>query len=461
MAEQLDLIVRQGELVLPGGRVMRGDVAIRHGIIAAIEPRIDESAAEEIDASGLMVFPGFIDPHTHMGIPILDTFSADDFESGSRAAAAGGITTILDFTVQRPGQSLEEALQERLGLAEGRCHVDFNIHVNVTDRPEQWLPQIASLCRRGFTSFKVFSTYRQAGMMISWPQFRQVLAAVRDAGGLLMLHAEDNALIERDTEAHLQAGRLEPIYHARSRTPEAEAAAIRRAAEIAGELEAPLYIVHLSSAAGLETALEARRQGVQIYLETCPQYLLLDESRYLQENGAWYITTPPLRTAADCQALWAALARGDIDTVGTDHCPFTRAQKEAGKGQFHRIPNGLPGIEWLFPLLYSYGVAGGRLSLKRLLEVLAENTARLFGLAHRKGRLAPGMDADLVLWDPATSHPIDGRHQSGRADWSPYQGFTLNGQVVCTLVRGRVLVTNGRFVGHTSFGQLVPARVGG
>lgn len=454
----MDLIIRQGDLVLPGGKVQRGDVGIRDGVIAAIAPQLSESARREIDATGQLVFPGFIDPHTHMGIPILDTFSIDDFESGSRAAAAGGVTTILDFTVQRPGQSLEEALDERLALARGRCHVDFNIHVNITDRPERWLSQIEALCRRGFTSFKVFSTYRQAGMMIRWPQFRQVLAAIRDAGGLLMLHAEDNDLIERDTEAHLKAGRLDPIYHARSRTPEAEARAIQRAAEIAGELEAELYIVHLSSAAGLEAGLRARRQGVRIYLETCPQYLLLDESRYLQANGHWYITTPPLRSPADREALWAALARGDIDTVGTDHCPFTRAQKEAGGRQFHRTPNGLPGVEWLFPLLYTYGVAEGKLSLQRLVSVLAENSAGLFGLDHRKGRLALGMDADLVIWDPSARGHIDGARQHGRADWSPYQDFPLAGRVRWTLVRGHTLVADGHFVGQEVHGSLIPAR---
>lgn len=451
----LDLIIRNG-LVVTSDEPVAGDIGVKDGKIVAIVEHIQQPARTTVDASGHLVFPGFIDAHTHMGIPIKTTWSADDFASGTQAAIFGGVTTILDFSVQQPGQSIREALEERFNRARGQALTDFGIHVNITDQPEKWLHQISSLIADGFNSFKVFSTYREAGMMVDWAQFRAILQAVHTHGGLLMLHAEDNAIVERETQHWLDQAKTAPIYHARSRPAEAEAEAIRQAAKIAGELEARLYVVHVSSKAGLEAGLQARRNGVHIHLETCPQYLLLSEETFGEEDGHYYIATPPLRTKADNEALWQALAEGDIDTVGTDHCPFTCAQKNANDNRFDRTPNGLPGVETLFPLLYTYGVRKKRLSLSRLIDLLARNPARIYGIDRRKGDIRVGLDADFVIWNPDEETVITAQHQHGNADWSPYEGWPISGALAYTIRRGEVLVDHAQFVGTPGSGEFVP-----
>lgn len=450
----VDLIIRNGEVVTTDG-TRRADVAIVSGKIAAIGVDLDVRAAESVDATGKLVLPGMIDPHVHMGIPIKDTFSADNFQSGSIAAACGGTTTILDFTVQSAGQSLREALDERILLAQDKSHIDYGIHVNITDQPAQRLGEIEPLIKEGFNSFKAFTTYREAGMMIEWDEFEAVLRQIERGGGFLMLHAEENRLIAADTKRNISAGHTAPIYHPRSRTAEAEAEAVRRAAEITGKIGATLYIVHLSSERGLEAGLAARRKGVNIILETCPQYLLLDESCYLQPNGHWYITTPPMRKSADCEALWQAVANGDIDTIGTDHCPFTIAQKDRYGDTFHLTPNGMPGVEQRFPLLYSYGVRTGRISLEKMVDLLATNVARIFAIDDHKGSLAVGMDADVVVWEPDEEGVISAETQHGNADWSPYEGMRIFGRNELTLLRGQPIVKNGEFIGRNVWGQLL------
>lgn len=453
-----DLVILNGRVALPDGW-QNLDIAVQAGKIVALETNLKPAAATRtLDATGLLVFPGFIDCHTHMGIPIKDTWSADDFESGTRAAAWGGVTTILDFTVQARGQSYRQALEERRGRAQGKSHIDYGIHVNVTDNNPAWQHEIGELISEGFTHFKAFTTYREAGMMIEPDDMRRVLGEIGRHGGFLMLHAEDNELIAQATQQNLAAGNLAPIYHARSRPATAEAKAIRDAAAIARDLDAQLYIVHLSSQAGLEAGLEARAKGTKIYLETCPQYLLMTEQMFERPNGHWVITTPPMRTAADAHALWQALADGHIDTVATDHCPFTMAQKESGGRDFSRTPNGIPGVATLFPLLYTYGVTERQITLKQLLELLAENPARIFGLDDRKGKIAVGMDADLVLWDEREETTIQAQEIPGVADWNPYENVSVAGKVAYTLSRGRVLIANGQFVGDEVWGECVRSR---
>lgn len=454
-----DLLIQHGNVVRPDG-VTRADVGVRDGRIVALAPELPGTAAQSINASHKLVFPGFIDAHTHMGIPIKDTRSADDFSSGSRAAAFGGVTTILDFTVQRRGQTPREALVERIALAEGQSHVDFGIHVNITDRPTEHLADIPALIAEGFNSFKLFTTYREAGMMSTWPDVRAVMATVAAHGGVVLLHAESNEIVERETARYVDSGVTAAIYHARSRPAEAEAEAIREAGAIARDVGARLYIVHLSSRAGLEAGLAARAQGAEIYLETCPQYLVLDESRYEGDHGHYYITTPALRTRADAEALWEALAAGEIDVVGTDHCPFTREQKDSAGGVFYLTPNGMPGVETLFPLLYTYGVAEGRISLERLVSVLAQNPAHIFGIDRRKGAVAVGQDADFTIWDPGVETTITASRQHGAADWSPYEGMRVAGRLSHTILRGQVLVEGDAFSGAEVYGELLRAATG-
>jgi dihydropyrimidinase len=452
--QKFDLLIKNGEVAFESGP-QKLNIGIVGNKIASINPKLSLQADQSIDASGNTVFAGFIDAHTHMGIPIMNTTSADDFDSGSIAAAFGGVTTILDFTVQEKGQSPGEAVENRIRKAQNKCHIDYGVHVNVTDHPERWLAQIPQLIEEGFISFKVFSTYRQAGMMIDWDQFRQVLKQVDSHGGLLMLHAEDNEITESLTDKHLNSAQFDPIFHPRSRPSEAEALAIENASRIAGELDARLYIVHLSTRKGLETALKARDQGVKLYLETCPQYLLLSEEKYLQDKGHYYITTPPLRTKADSEALWRALADGHIDVVATDHSPFTIEQKNAGNGKFHLTPNGIPGVETLFPLLYTYGVEQGRISLPRLLQVLGKNPAQIFGISHRKGEIREGADADLVIWNPEIETKISANELHGNADWSPYEGMPISGKLEYTMAQGNIIVEGEDFKGESRFGELL------
>lgn len=453
-----DLVIHSGNVVLSES-VSRIDIGIQDGKVVALETGLDPAAATQtLDATDRLIFPGFIDCHTHMGIPIKDTWSADNFESGSRAAAWGGITTILDFTVQARGQSYRQALEERRGRAQGNSHIDYGLHVNVTDNNPAWQHEIGELISEGFTHFKAFTTYREAGMMIEGDDFRRILGEIGRHGGFLMLHAEDNELIAQATAHNLAEGNLAPIYHARSRPATAEAKAIKDAAALARDLDAQLYIVHLSSQAGLEAGLEARAKGTKIYLETCPQYLLMTEGMFERPNGHWYITTPPMRTAADAEALWQALADGHINTVATDHCPFTIVQKESGGRDFNRTPNGIPGVATLFPLLYTYGVRDGRISLKRMLELLAENPAHIFGLDDRKGKIAVGMDADLVLWDEREMVELHAADIPGAADWNPYEYVVVAGKVTHTLSRGRILIADGQFVGHDVRGELLVSR---
>lgn len=455
--DTFDLLLKNGEVLLPEGPA-HVDVGVSEGrIVALVSSLPEQNASRVIDATGHLVFPGFIDAHTHMGIPIKDTTSADDFESGSIAAAFGGVTTILDFTVQDPGQSLREAVEVRVEKAQGHAHVDFGIHVNVTDEPLEHLEQIPELIADGFTSFKVFSTYREAGMMIPWQEFREVMRVVNQHGGVLMLHAEDNDIVEESTAQYVDAGDRAPICHPRSRPATAEAKAIRDAGTIAAELEAPLFIVHLSSRAGLEAGLEVRSQGATIYLETCPQYLVLTEEKYEEEDGHLYITTPALRTQADAEALWQALAAGQIQSVGTDHCPFTREQKDSHAGVFHLTPNGMPGVETLFPLLYTYGVRSGRITLTQMVDLLATNPARIFGIDTRKGSIREGADADFVIWDPDGESTLTAARLHGNADWSPYEGMKIAGRLAYTILRGQVLVENERFVGKDVKGELLRA----
>ena len=361
----------------------------------------------------------------------------------------------VDFTVQEQGQTLRESIEVRVGKANGNCHVDYALHVNVTDQPAVRVSEIPELISGGFRNFKVFSTYRQAGMMVTWDDFRQVLSAVDQNGGLLFLHAEDNDIIEGQTETNIKAGRLGAKYHGHSRPPEAEAAAIKRASEIALELDAELYIVHLSSRHGLEAALEARKRGTRLHLETCPQYLVLIDDVLNKENGHNWITTPPMRSQDDADALWEALAEGFIDVVATDHCPFTVQQKSVGSEAFHLTPNGLPGVETLFPLLYTYGVTKQRIALQQLVNLLAKNPARLCGLYPRKGVIRVGADADFAIWNPNETDSIRAANLHGHADWSPYEGMATDGRLEYTILRGQVLVKGGKFLGSNVFGSLL------
>ena len=444
------LVIRGGLGIGPEGAEPL-DVLIDGETIVAAEEGIDPPAgAEVLDADGAYVIPGGIDPHTHLDLPVGAVRSADDFASGTRAAACGGTTCIVDFAgAGREGP--QEALETWHEKARGRAAVDYGFHLTVTDvpdEPERALAQFGSFVEAGVTSVKLYLAYPDR-LMVDAATLGRAFRSAREAGVLVCVHAEDASDAERRTAAVLAEGETSPAGHPRARPPEVEAAAIRAAADLAGAASAALYVVHLSSVAGLTEVRAARDRGVTVFAETCPQYLLLTDAelRRPPDEAIDFMCTPPVRTDADREALWGALADGGLQAVSTDHCPFTRADRRRGTGgegvrDFTEVPGGLPGIETRVPLLYQ-GVRDGRLSLERWIELIAGGPARLFGLSHRKGSLAPGLDADVVLFDPEAEHALDAHALHMRTDHSPYEGRRIRGWPAVTISRGTIVARDG------------------
>jgi dihydropyrimidinase len=444
------LLIRGGLAIGPGGVVPR-DVLIDGERIAAVEERIvPPTGADVLDAGGTYVIPGGIDPHTHLDLPVGAVRSADDFASGTRAAACGGTTCVVDFAGagrESPGDALDSWHEK----ARGRATIDYGFHLTVTSVPEAPEPALAlfrSFVEAGVTSVKLYLAYPER-LMVDPATLGRALRAARGAGVLVCVHAEDGLDAQRRTAAVLAGGETSPAGHPRARPPEVEAAAIRTAAGLAGTEDAAVYIVHLSSAAGLAEVRAARDRGVEVLAETCPQYLFLTDEvlRTAPDDAIDFMCTPPLRTAADREALWGALADGGLQAVSTDHCPFSRDDRRRGTGgsgveDFTRIPGGLPGLETRVPLLYQ-GVRDGRLSLERWVELIAAAPARLFGLSHRKGSLEPGLDADVVLFDPEAEHSLDADALHMRTDHSPYAGRRIRGWPSVTISRGTIVARDG------------------
>ena len=437
-------LLRHGTIVNADGR-RPADVLVEGERIAAIGVDLRDPADRVIDASDRLLLPGGVDVHTHLDMPFGDIRTADDFASGTIAAACGGTTTVVDYATQAKGGSLREALDQWMARAAGRAVIDFGFHVCIAELRPDVEAEMASLVADGVTSFKLFMAY-PGRLMLNDDEIFRVLRRSADVGGLVCLHAEDGLAIDLLVREALAAGHTTPVYHARTRPPAVEAEAVRRGIALAETAGAPLYIVHLSSGPGLERIEAARRRGLNVLAETCPQYLLLTEAAYDAEpaEAATFVMSPPLRAPAHRDALWAGLGRGDIQVVATDHCPFTTADKARGLGDFTRIPNGAPGIEHRMALLYDAGVAGGRLSLERFVDVTAAAPARIFGLSPRKGVIAEGADADIVVFDPVGTTTISAASHHMRVDYNPYDGRTLRGAVDLVLARGDVVVSGGR-----------------
>ncbi len=435
----------------------RADVLIEDERIVAVGPGADAPADRVIDASGQLVLPGGVDAHTHLDMPLAEGVrSADDFESGTIAAAVGGTTTIVDYAAQERGGSLQRALDEWHARAAGRAVIDYGFHMIVCDPRPDTLDELDALALGGVPSFKLFMAYPGRLMVDDGAIFRVLLRA-RDNGGLVCLHAENGAVIEVLVERALAAGATAPREHARTRPARAEAEAVQRGLALAEIAGAPLLVVHLSSAEALEEVERAQARGVAAWAETCPQYLLLDAGRYDEPDfaGARYVMSPPLRTRAAQEALWRGLASGAIATVATDHCPFRLADKARGAADFSRIPNGAPGIETRLSLLWDAGVRAGRISASRFVELVATAPARLFGLHPRKGVIAPGADADILIWDPERTLTISAATHRSRVDYSLYEGRKVTGAPSVVLARGRVVAEQGRFVGQTGAGRFL------
>jgi len=454
----VDIVIKGGTLVLGEG-VFPAEIGITGEKVAAVGQSLD--GGRVIEATGCLVLPGGIDAHTHLGLSLgPDLASSDDFESGTIAAACGGTTTVINYAEQCGYASLLEALDAWQAKAAGRAVIDYSFHMLIIDPCPDVIEEMAAIVQQGVTSFKALLAYKGIVMLDDAQLFR-VLERARDLRALVNVHAENGHLIDELVAACRAAGQTAPRYHALTRPEVAEAEATERALALAEAAGAPIYIVHITCARAVDALRRAQARGQAAFGETCPQYLLLDERVYESEDfdtAAGYVLSPPLRERGNQGALWTALTTGTIQTVGTDHCPFTREQKARGRDDFTLIPNGLPGVETRVPLLYHYGVREGRLSLSDWVRLTATNPARLFGLYPRKGTLLPGSDADLVIFDPGKRVILDAGHLHTHTDYSPYAGWEVQGWPRHVLQRGRFIVEDGEFVGQAGGGRFIPRR---
>lgn len=446
-----------GGTIATSRETYQADIGVTGGRIVQIVEKIKSSASQTLDAAGLYVLPGGIDMHTHLDMPFGGTVSADDFETGTKAAAFGGTTSIIDFAIQGKGQTLKETVALWRKKAEGKAVIDYGFHVAVTDLTEAVMDELPVMVRQGVTSFKCFLAYKGALMIDDGAYFR-ILRKAKDCGALVMIHAENGDVLDVLIKDCLAKGQTEPKYHALSRPPEAEGEATSRGIAVAHLAGAPLYIVHLSCQEALAGVQKARDKGWPVYAETCPQYLLKSFDNYLEPGfeGAKYVMSPPLRDKSNWDVLWTGLATDDLQVVSTDHCPFNfHGQKEMGRAGFDKIPNGAPGIEHRLMLLYQHGVREGRLGLNRFVELVSTAPARLFGLYPRKGSVAVGSDADLVLWDPEAAWQISATTHHQNVDYTPYEGFQGRGLAKVVLSRGQVVVQNDEFKGRPGAGRFL------
>jgi len=449
-----DTVIRNGTVVTPAGTV-QADLGITGETIAAIAPELAAGPSTRvIEAAGKLVIPGGIDPHVHLQMPAGAVTSSDDWQSGTVAAACGGTTTVIDF-VEPEAAPLLDALAARRAEAEGRAVIDFGLHMTLMDARPDTLAQVPDVVAAGSSSFKTYLTYD--GFKLSDAEFLLALEAVAAAGGIALVHAENDAIIARLKARFLAEGRTEPAWHPRSRPAASEGEAVERALALAEVAGCPLYVVHVSTGRGGAAVARARERGQRAWGETCPQYLLLTDAEYARPGfeGAKFVCSPPLRSAADRDALWDGLALDELNSVGTDHCPFFYAgQKDLGMAgsppPFNRIPGGMPGIESRLSLLYTFGVGRGLLSVERWIEVCCAAPARIFGLAGRKGSLQVGADADIVVFDPEREVTLSRDLLHEHCDYTPYEGMKLKGYPALTLLRGRLTAQDGEFVGEAA-----------
>jgi len=452
-----DTLIVNGRVVTAAD-TYASDVAISNGKIEAVGKGLSrENAKKVIDANGKYVLPGGIDVHTHLDMPFGGTTSADDFETGTRAAAFGGTTTLIDFAIQYKGQTLRTAFDSWMQKASGKAVSDYAFHCIITDLGAAQLEEMNALVREGVTSFKLFMAYPGVFMLDDASIFKAFRATAKN-GGLVCMHAENGSAIDVIVQQALAEGKKAPKYHALTRPTTAEAEACGRAIALAEMAGAPVYIVHMSCNDALEKVREARDRGLPVYAETCPQYLYLSLENMEAPGfeGAKYVFTPPLREKWHQEKLWNGLKQDHLQVVSTDHCPFCfKEQKELGKDDFTKIPNGGPGIEHRMSLIYSGGVAKGRFSVNRFVELVSTTPAKLFGLYPRKGTIAIGSDADLVIFDPDRKHTISAKTHHMRVDYSMFEGIEVTGMPHIVLSRGNVVVERDKFLGRAGAGEFI------
>jgi dihydropyrimidinase len=453
-------------LLIKNGRIVtavddyEADVLVEGEQVVMIGRSLNVEGARVLDAAGRLVIPGGIDPHTHMEMPFGGTTSADDFESGTRAAAFGGTTTIIDFALQTKGRSTLEGLEAWHAKAASKAVIDYGFHMIVTDMPDTRLIEMSRLADEGVTSYKLFMAYPGVLYSDDATIFRAMRRAGED-GTLICMHAENGIVIDEIIKRALAEGRTAPRYHAKTRPTRMEGEGVHRAIAIAEVAEVPVYIVHLSSSDALEEVKRARDRGVHAFAETCPQYLFLDETSYDAPGfeGAKYVMTPALRERWNQDELWKGLQFGDLHTVATDHCPFCfSGQKELGREDFSKIPNGAPGVENRMSLLYNGGVVGGRISVNKFVELTSTAAAKMFGMFPKKGTIAVGSDADLVIFNPERKETISAANPHTHhmnVDYNTFEGLEVQGFPEVVIARGQVLVENGTFKGRAGAGRFI------
>ncbi len=453
-------------LLIKNGRVItavddyKGDIFVESEQVNLIGKNLDVKADRVIDAQGKYVIPGGIDPHTHLDMPFAGTVSADDFETGTRAAAHGGTTTLIDFAIQTKGRSTLEALETWHKKAEGKTAIDYGFHMIITDLEDDRVPEMRTLADEGITSYKLFMAYPGVLYADDATLFRAMRKAGED-GTVICMHAENGIVIDEIVKSALAEGKTGPKWHALTRPTRMEAEGVHRSIAIAEVADVPVYIVHLSSADALEQVVLARDRGAHVFAETCPQYLFLDHSYYEQEGfeGAKYVMTPPLREKWNQKELWRGLQMGDLMSISTDHCPFCfKEQKEMGINDFSKIPNGGPGVENRMSLVFNGGVVEGRISLNRFVELTSTASAKMFGLFPKKGTIAVGSDADIVIFNPDRKETISVNNSVTHhmnVDYNAYEGFEVTGVSETVISRGKIIVENCEYLGKKGDGQFL------
>ena len=451
----MSLLIKNGRIITAADDYI-ADIFIEGEVITAIGKNLPFNATREIDADGKLIFPGGIDPHVHLAMPFMGTFSSDTHETGTRAALFGGTTTVIDFVLQTQGHSLKEALDDWNSRARGTAVGDYSFHMAVTDFNENTKTEIKTMIEEeGITSFKTFMAYKGA-LMIDDRQMVALMQEVKKHGGMVTVHATNGDVIDYLVAQNRTNGNLSPRYHYISQPEVTEAEASGRFADLSNYTGCPGYIVHLTCEGALNAVRNATRRNQHVFVETCIQYLLLDRSYYERgfESAKW-VMSPPLREPKDQATLWAGINQGLVNVVATDHCPFMWEQKLMGKDDFSKIPNGHPAIENRMELLYSEGVHGKRISLNKFVEVACTNPAKIFGMFPRKGTIGIGSDADLVIFDPNEAHVLSVSSHHMNVDYSAYEGWPVTGKVKMVLLRGQVAIENGECLLEKGAGKFI------
>ena len=453
-----------GSVLIKNGRIITADsdqladIYIEGETIKTIGNNLNVKADKEIDAAGKLVFPGGIDPHVHLEMPFMGAFSSDNYETGTRAALFGGTTMVIDFILQKQGNSLRSALEEWKSRSDNNCVGDYSFHMAITDFNENTKKEIQEMIEvEGITSFKTFMAYKGV-FMIDDRQMVGLMNEVKKHGGLINVHATNGDMIDFLIDKHKAEGKLSPLYHYLSQPEVTEAEASGRFADMANYTGCPGYIVHLTCEGALNAVRNATKRNQHIFVETCIQYLILDASLYEQEDGAKWVMSPPLREKKDQATLWAGINQGLVNVVATDHCPFNWEKKLLGKDDFSKIPNGHPAIENRMELLYSEGVHKGKITLNKYVEVACTNPAKIFGMFPRKGTIAVGSDADIVIFDPNEKHTLSAKTHHMNVDYSGYEGWELTGKVKTVLLRGEIAIENNECKIEKGFGKFIKRR---